>query len=70
MTLVPREGFVVRCPRCKRAFSGDDREELADALVAHGEQEHGHPPPREHVVARVVRVDERNETTSADHERG
>jgi uncharacterized C2H2 Zn-finger protein len=47
--------FALRCPRCKKAFTGDNAEQLADALVAHVEQEHGHAPPREHVLARIER---------------
>jgi uncharacterized C2H2 Zn-finger protein len=46
-------GLTLRCPRCKQGFSDDDADQLADALVAHVEQEHGHAPPREHVVARI-----------------
>jgi uncharacterized C2H2 Zn-finger protein len=49
------DDFALRCPRCKKAFTGDNVEQLADALVAHVEQEHGHAPPREHVLARIER---------------
>jgi uncharacterized C2H2 Zn-finger protein len=49
--------FVVRCPRCKQTFSGDNADQLANALVTHVEQEHGHAPPREHVLARIERHD-------------
>ncbi|NUR07663.1 MAG: hypothetical protein HOQ22_16520 [Nocardioidaceae bacterium] len=48
-------GLTLRCPRCKRTFSGDDGDQLADALLSHVEQEHGHAPPREHVLARIER---------------
>lgn len=47
------DDFALRCPRCKQTFSSDTAGELADALVAHVEQEHGHAPPREHVLARI-----------------
>jgi uncharacterized C2H2 Zn-finger protein len=47
--------LTLRCPRCKQAFSSDDADQLADALVKHVEQEHGHAPPREHVLARIER---------------
>ena len=50
--------FAVRCPRCKRTFTGDEREQLADTLIEHLAQEHGHSPPRDHVVARVGTVDQ------------
>jgi uncharacterized C2H2 Zn-finger protein len=49
------DDFAVRCPRCKQTFSDEDADRLADALVAHVEQEHGHAPPREHVLARIER---------------
>ena len=45
----------LRCPRCKQGFSGSDAEELADSVLAHVEQEHGHAPPREHVMSRIER---------------
>ena len=48
-------GFTVHCPRCKLTFSADDADELADALLDHVEKEHGHGPPREHVLARIER---------------
>ena len=55
MRLVHMDDFVVRCPRCKQTFSSDNADRLADALVTHVEQEHGHAPPREHVLARIQR---------------
>jgi len=51
------DDFVVQCPRCKQIFSSGDVDQLADALTAHVEDEHGHTPPREHVLARIVRHD-------------
>ena len=45
----------LRCPRCKQEFSRPDADALADALIAHIEQEHGHAPPRAHVLARIER---------------
>jgi predicted small metal-binding protein len=45
----------LRCPRCKQEFSAPAADELADALIAHVEQEHGHAPQREHVLARIER---------------
>ena len=55
-TLAGMQGVTLRCPRCKQTFSGEDVDQLADVLVAHIEQEHGHAPPREHVVARIERL--------------
>jgi hypothetical protein len=45
----------LRCPRCKESFSGADADRLADSLLAHLEETHGHAPPREHVIARIER---------------
>ena len=55
MRLVYMDDFAVQCPRCKQTFSSDNADELADALVAHVEQEHGHAPPRDHFLARIER---------------
>lgn len=46
--------LTLRCPRCKRTFSSDDPDQLTDALISHVEKEHGHAPPREHVLARIA----------------
>lgn len=48
-------GLTLRCPRCKKRFSGEDPDQLADELIGHVEQEHGHAPPREHVLMRIER---------------
>jgi uncharacterized C2H2 Zn-finger protein len=55
MRLALMDEFVVRCPRCKQSFLSGDAEQLADALIAHVVEEHGHAPPREHVLARIER---------------
>jgi len=47
--------LTLRCPRCKRTFTDDDAERLADALIDHVQEEHGHAPPRDHVLARIER---------------
>jgi len=47
--------MTLRCPRCKQVFSNTDADALADTLMAHLEQEHGHAPPREHVMSRIER---------------
>lgn len=49
------DGFALPCPRCRQIFSSANADDLADALVAHVEREHGHAPPREHVLARIER---------------
>jgi hypothetical protein len=49
------DAFALSCPRCKKTFSSDNADHLADTLVAHLKAEHGHAPPREHVLARVER---------------
>ena len=48
-------GVTTHCPRCKQTFSAEDADELADAVVDHVEEEHGHAPRREHVLARIER---------------
>jgi uncharacterized C2H2 Zn-finger protein len=53
--LADMTSFTMHCPRCKETFSTDDADVLADALVDHVEREHGHAPPREHVLARIER---------------
>ncbi len=45
----------LRCPRCKQTFSADDADQLADAVLGHLEDEHGHAPPRDHVLERIER---------------
>lgn len=47
--------LAFRCPRCKETFRSGDAERLADELLAHLDEEHGHAPPREHVLARIER---------------
>jgi uncharacterized C2H2 Zn-finger protein len=49
------DDLKLRCPRCKKEFRGDNPSQLADSVVAHVEQEHGHAPPHEHVLARIER---------------
>jgi hypothetical protein len=45
----------IRCPRCKQSLEADDPDVLADDLLSHLRDAHGHAPPREHVVARIAR---------------
>jgi hypothetical protein len=49
------DAFALSCPRCKKSFSSDNANHLADALLTHMKAEHGHVPPREHVLARIER---------------
>lgn len=49
------DAFALSCPRCKKPFSSDDTDQLADTLLAHLKAEHGHAPPPEHVLTRIVR---------------
>ena len=46
----------MHCPRCKQPFEADDQETLADQVLAHLAEAHDHAPPREHVVARIARL--------------
>lgn len=45
------------CPPCGMQFSGDDRDALADAVVAHARDEHDHHLTREHVLAHIDHKD-------------
>ena len=49
------DGYTLACPRCQQTFAQDSVDRLVDELLAHLEHQHGHAPPREHVVARVER---------------
>lgn len=49
------DDFALRCPRCQQAFTSDNADHLADTLIAHVEQKHGHVARREHVLARIER---------------
>ena len=44
------------CPRCGDAFSGDDMEEVADAVVVHARDAHSHRIDREVVLAHLEGV--------------
>jgi predicted small metal-binding protein len=47
--------LALRCPRSKHTMTSDNAEALADDMLAHVKAEHGHEPPREHVLARIER---------------
>ena len=44
----------MRCPRCKQSLDAGDPDALADDVLHHLEEQHGHAPPREHVLARIA----------------
>jgi len=44
------------CPRCGRDFVGDDRDRVADEVVAHALDEHGHQLDRMVVLAHLAEV--------------
>jgi predicted small metal-binding protein len=44
----------MRCPRCKHSLQAGSPEALADDMLAHLRDAHGHEPPREHVLARIA----------------
>jgi uncharacterized C2H2 Zn-finger protein len=49
------DDLTLRCPRCKQTFTGNNPNLLADTVITHVEKEHGHAPPRDHVLARIER---------------
>lgn len=49
------------CPRCKQLVTGHSEDLLADAMLDHL-AEHGHRPPRDHVLARIQRHATRDES--------
>ena len=57
-TLAGMADLTLRCPRCKLILTGSDPEQLADDLLDHVAQAHGHAPPREHVLSRIERHNE------------
>ena len=48
--------FEMTCPRCGRDFVGDDKEAVADAVVAHAGDDHRHALDREVVLAHLEGV--------------
>ena len=44
------------CPRCGVAFSGDDKDAVADAVVEHARVEHRHALDRDVVLAHLEGV--------------
>jgi predicted small metal-binding protein len=55
-----RRVLVVRyeqqCPRCGAEFAGDDKNEVADAVVDHATASHGHTLDRDVVLAHLEGV--------------
>ena len=46
--------LTLTCHSCDETMEARTEEELADLASAHAQQ-HGHTPPREHVLARIRR---------------
>jgi len=46
----------MHCPRCKHPVTADDADTLADQMLDHLREAHDHAPPREHVLARIARL--------------
>jgi predicted small metal-binding protein len=42
--------FAQACPRCGEEFAGDDRDSVADQVVAHATDDHGHALDRDIVL--------------------
>lgn len=41
------------CPPCGTLISGEDRDEVADAVIRHAKEAHDHVLTREHVLAHL-----------------
>ena len=48
--------FEQQCPRCGEEFAGEDKEAVADAVVAHAREAHGHALDRDVVLAHLEGV--------------
>jgi predicted small metal-binding protein len=48
--------YEQQCPRCGAEFSGDDKEALANAIVAHARDDHRHTLDRGTVLAHLEGV--------------
>jgi hypothetical protein len=48
--------FEQACPRCGDEFVGEDKEAVADAVIAHARYVHGHGLDREVVLAHLEGV--------------
>lgn len=53
--------LTMRCPRCKQIVTAGTEDLLADTMLDHL-SEHGHQPPRDHVLARIQRHATRDES--------
>jgi hypothetical protein len=47
--------MTMTCHNCDETLQAPSEDELADLAIAHAQQ-HGHTPPREHVLARIRRA--------------
>jgi hypothetical protein len=48
--------YEQQCPRCGANFSGDDKELVADTVVAHARDDHHHALDRNVVLAHLEEV--------------
>jgi predicted small metal-binding protein len=48
--------FEQQCPRCGAEFAGDDKDAVADSVIAHAKEEHGHSLARDVVLAHLEGV--------------
>jgi hypothetical protein len=48
--------YEQQCPRCGAEFAGEDKNEVADAVLAHAAATHGHALDRETVLAHLEGV--------------
>jgi predicted small metal-binding protein len=48
--------YAQTCPRCGADFTGDDKDNVADAVVAHASTEHNHTLDRDVVLAHLEGV--------------
>jgi hypothetical protein len=48
--------YEQQCPRCGAEFSGEDKNEVADSVVAHAAASHGHRLDRDVVLAHLEEI--------------
>lgn len=51
--------LTLTCHSCAQTMEAPTEDELAEMAIAHAEA-HGHTPPREHVIARIRRHNDRS----------
>jgi predicted small metal-binding protein len=55
--------FEQQCPRCGREFVGEDKEQVAVAVIEHARNEHHHTLDREVVLAHLEGVNPHDRET-------